>query len=180
MPELTPRELADEVEFLVDDLPQRAPRALWNRMFGPTPEPAFSSNGCGPKLRGTWAGRMLSRLIPDGLHGWSFRLPCHWHDHAYTLGGTWRQRRRADWHLALNVVIAVASQGDACSAPRIFAIGLCYWIGVRVGGWMAWTYGAGVEPMSKAARGAATAAALPVAAVQLAAAVVEAKKESGS
>lgn len=172
---ITAGDLADQVEYRVSGKTLRCPRRLWSLMAGPEPDPGFEGNGCGPKLGGSLIGRMLTLAVPDELHGWSLAVPCFRHDYAYGLGGTWRERREADWNLARNIVTAISEGGGSCSAPRIFTIATLYWLGVRLGGWCAWTYGAGVPDQPSAAAKVAAAVQLPVTVARLA---VHAAKES--
>lgn len=145
-----------------------ATRRLWSMMGGPEPPPGFASNGCGPKLGGTMIGRLLSWVVPDRVDCWSLLIPCHFHDHAYTVGGGWRDRRAADWNLARNIVTVIAEHGGSMSAIRIFAIGLAYWVAVRLGGWCAWTYRDGVVPASATRRAVTAAVTGPGVAIRLA------------
>lgn len=136
---LTAGDLADAVSFLVNGKPESAPRALWLRMAGEPPPPVFSSNGCGPV--GPGIRRAIAWLVPDRMHGWSFLLPCHFHDWAYGEGGGRKAQRQADWELSLNIVAAIAAGGGTCSAPRAFGIALLYWLGVRTCGRLAFKRG---------------------------------------
>lgn len=163
---------SDPFTFRVDGLPVAAPRRLLLLMAGAVPPADFSGNGCGPKLHGTWAGRMLSRVVPDGLHSWSFALPCWFHDYAYGCGGGAAARRAADWNLSRNIVTAISEGGGSASAPRIFGIALLYWLGVRSGGWMAFRRSLSGNPRRRSIGKVVTALELPLVAARLAWAVL--------
>ena len=164
---LTRRQLEVLAGLVVSGEARTVPSVVWERMLGDVPPPSFESNGCGPKLAGTRLGRAVSRMVPDGLHEWSFLAPCHYHDYAYAVGGAWRDRRRADWHLAMNILTVMAMQGGTASAFRAFGIALCYWVAVRAGGWCAWRYGSTVRPMGRWGRRWLLAAHLPLRGAQL-------------
>jgi len=148
----TAGELADQVEVRVAGERRKVPRRLLDLMAGPRPPVDCESNGCGPKLSAVpCLGRLVSWLVPDVLHGWPIWIGCHWHDYHYgphrPLGGTWASRRQADFLLARNILTVIAEAG-VCSWPRAATVAGLYWLGVRLGGWCAFSYGPGEAPRS--------------------------------
>jgi len=81
----------------------------------------------------------------DTLHGWPIWLACHFHDYGYLQGGTWADRRRVDHEFALNIVLVCRTR----SWPRAALVALLYWLGVRLGGWGAFSYRDDEKPVAK-------------------------------
>lgn len=92
--------------------------------YGPvTPPKEFTSDGCSGGMSWLYAKLTGGKELP--WHGC-----CRDHDLPYWLGGTWRERAKADRGLRG----CVQNKGG----PWYYLLGWIMWAGVRVGGMAAW------------------------------------------
>ena len=104
------------------------PPELVERMVGPVPPEDFDGNGCS--------------CSPDWIGPIDLRTACHWHDHAYSVGGSEDDRLLADRRFYDNL--------RACGLGRFLS--WIYFNRVRLWGVRHFRYFAGEKPEGFRAR----------------------------
>lgn len=138
------------------------------KLEGPIPPPEFIDNGCGPAIAldsrwGRAVGWLMRALIPDSLYGYSLRLPCRFHDWAWSLSIWFRhtrarnpdakqrlleyaywlrietsqlweiELRKADGDAFLRANIRQYLKAQGAGAFLCWRVSVAYWLGVRFG-----------------------------------------------
>ncbi len=85
--------------------------------------------------------RFLSWLVPDTIWGVSVSYAAFWHDRLYLVGGTWRERRDADFRF-LGIIRDKVNAADLPGLIRYFAYArsVSYLTAVRLFGWSCFRY----------------------------------------
>ena len=91
------------------------------------------SGGCG-------SDKAWFDFIPDNFVGVSVKLPCKIHDHLYTIGGTEKDRLRADKMFRTNMKRTVLNDGDLVWKDTNLALVETYYLAVRQFGIRSFNY----------------------------------------